>query len=132
MQPMKASLIILFSLFLFSASNAQNNLDPVQSVTDLPWFHKSTALRKTTRHVKEDPLFVYFSHAKEVLRDSNSTTLSSLDPKIIKKVAILKDSVAVNKYGKDARKGVVEIYLDDEKYPDAYKTLHKSILLKPE
>ncbi len=42
---------------------------------------------------------------------------------MIKSINILKDSISTWRYGKAAKNGVVEIYLNDEKYPNAYKLL---------
>lgn len=73
---------------------------------------------------KKKPLVVIFSHNKIISKaDTMSTDLS---PEAIKSINVLRDSLANLKYGSAAQYGVIEIFLNDEKYPEAYKKLIKA------
>jgi hypothetical protein len=50
-------------------------------------------------------------------------SMSKINPKYIKSINVLKDSIATKKFGPGAKAGVIQIYLDDDKYPDAGKLL---------
>lgn len=68
------------------------------------------------------PLMVVFSHDRVIYRSlAAEGNMSKLSPDCIKSIYVLKDSSSVAKYGSAAKNGVIEIYIDDEKYPDAYK-----------
>jgi hypothetical protein len=55
-----------------------------------------------------------------------ATKLQAINPQWVKKIDILKDRLITAKdYGEAGKNGVVEITLDDEKYPDAYQSLLK-------
>jgi hypothetical protein len=64
-------------------------------------------------------LIVVFSGGREIQRGklSDSTLTGNINPKSIRSVNILQDTAGVKKYGNDARFGVVEVYLKDEKHP---------------
>ena len=57
-------------------------------------------------------------------------TLSTISPQAIKSINVSKDSVAIKKYGNEARDGVVEVFLNDDKYPDLYNQIEKEISKK--
>lgn len=69
------------------------------------------------------PLFVVFANGKEVMRTnkSDTTVLNTLNPNDIESVQVLKDTSSTKKYGKDAKAGVVEVYMKAGKYPGNYK-----------
>ena len=67
------------------------------------------------------PLIVIFSHDKVIYKSSEQGALNKISPQSIKSIIILKDSSSVAKYGDSAKNGVIQIYLDDQKYPGAYK-----------
>jgi hypothetical protein len=69
--------------------------------------------------IGQEPLYVLKTHGKELR--SKYLKLNSINPQQIKSLSVLKDSSVTKKYGQEAKYGVVEITLDDEKYPDAYK-----------
>jgi len=70
------------------------------------------------------PLIIIFSHDKIIYRSAESSgILDKISPQTIKTINILKDSLSVAKFGVEAKNGVIEIYLDDKNYPDAYKLL---------
>lgn len=113
---MKFSFVLLLFLLVFDLSFAQINGklgEPVRIRICAPSRAELLNMKK--------PLYVVFSHNKIVFKaDSISGTVS---PNAIKSINIPKDSISVIKYGKAAQNGVVEIYLDDEHYPNAYKLL---------
>jgi hypothetical protein len=57
-------------------------------------------------------------------------TLSSISPQAIKSINVYKNSTAIKKYGNEARDGVVEIFLNDDKYPDLYNEIEKEVSKK--
>jgi hypothetical protein len=70
------------------------------------------------------PLYLIYSHNRLIFKSdtfANTAPLNALNPQHFKSINILKDSVSLSKYGGIAKNGVIEIYLDDEKFPDAYK-----------
>ncbi|MEJ6980835.1 hypothetical protein WG906_10265 [Pedobacter sp. P351] len=69
------------------------------------------------------PLYVVFSHNKIIAK--GDSILPSLLPDAIKSINVVKDSIANLKYGSAAQHGVIEIFLNDDKYPEAYKTFIK-------
>ncbi|MVN21585.1 hypothetical protein [Mucilaginibacter arboris] len=69
--------------------------------------------------IGQESLYVIKSHGKEIMGNQ----LNSLDPQAIKSIHVSKDSKDTEKYGQAGKYGVVEITLDDEKYPNAYKTV---------
>jgi len=78
-----------------------------------------------------NPLYVVYSHDKMVYRSDTSkaagNVLGNLDQQAIKSMNIVKDSTATQRFGKAGQWGVIEIYLDDVKKPDAYKAFVKDI-----
>ncbi|WCT11157.1 hypothetical protein [Mucilaginibacter jinjuensis] len=74
-------------------------------------------------------LFVIKSKNGEV-RVKGGNVLSNINPQAIKSINVLKDSTATRKYGNEARDGVVEAVIDDDKYPDLYKQIEKEVAKK--
>ena len=73
---------------------------------------------------KQKQFYVIFSHGKII---SKADTMSAaLLPQTIKSLSVLKDSTATLKYGSVGKNGVIEIYLNDDKYPNAYKAFIKT------
>lgn len=73
---------------------------------------------------KQKPFYVIFSHDKII---SKADTMSAaILPQTIKSFNVLKDSTATLKYGSLGKNGVIEIYLNDDKYPEAYKAFIKT------
>ena len=67
-------------------------------------------------------LMVIFSHDTAIYRSlATERAMSKLSPEYIRSINVLKDSLSIAKYGSAAKNGVIEIYIDDQKYPDAYK-----------
>lgn len=67
-------------------------------------------------------LMVIFSHDTVIYRSfATEGAMSKLSPDHIKSINVLKDSLSIAKYGSAAKNGVIEIYINDQKYPDAYK-----------
>ena len=113
---MKFSFVLLLFLLAFDISFAQINGKPGEPVR----VRICTPSRAELLNMKK-PLYVVFSHNKIVFKaDSLSGAVS---PNAIKSINIPKDSISAVKYGKAAQNGVIEIYLDDEHYPNAYKSL---------
>lgn len=68
------------------------------------------------------PLYIIKSHNKEFkVKD-----ISILNPNAIQAISVLKDSSAINKYGNEAKNGVVLITVNDDKYPELYKEIKKA------
>lgn len=72
---------------------------------------------------RKKPLFVIYSLNNIILK--GDTITGNLPPEAINSINVIKDSTANLKYGSAAKYGVIEIFLNDEKYPEAYKTLIK-------
>jgi hypothetical protein len=78
------------------------------------------------------PMIIIYSRDKvlyqsDTLPHKTFQPLSFLNPQSIKKISILKDTAQTKKYGGMAKNGVIEVYLDDKKYPKARKILLDSI-----
>lgn len=58
-------------------------------------------------------------------KDFKLKSLNDLKPSDIDSISVLKDSVSTSKYGADARYGVVLIYIDHNKHPEAVKNLKR-------
>jgi hypothetical protein len=74
---------------------------------------------------KNKPLVVVYSGKKHL--EANDTALQLIKPETIKSIEVLKDSAAVGKHGESARFGVIEVYLNKEKYPKVYNELKKKL-----
>jgi len=73
---------------------------------------------------KQRPFYVIFSHGKII---SKADTISAaILPQTIKSLNVLKDSTETLKYGTAGQHGVIEIYLNDDEFPDAYKAFIKT------
>jgi len=73
----------------------------------------------------EKPLWVLFSHNEIILKADTLKGFHNLPPKYIKSLNVQKDSIMLKKYGAAAKDGVLEVYLNDKEYPDAYDSLKK-------
>ncbi len=118
---MKVILIFTIQLLISGLVLAQ------QPGVKVPATASNSTIRICTpsRHnlLKPGPLCAIYSHNKIIaLGDS---VLASLDPKMIKSICVLKDSAAIKAYGSVAKNGVIEVTIDDEKYPEAYKNFRK-------
>jgi len=80
-----------------------------------------------SRHnlLKPGPLYVLYSRNTIIAR--GDSLIPALDPKMIKSIYVLKDTAATKAYGLAGKSGVIEITIDDVKYPDAYKTLKQKV-----
>lgn len=76
------------------------------------------------------PLFVLFSHNEILVKADTLKGFHDLPPKYIKSLNVEKDSIVLRKYGLAAKEGVIEFYLDDEKYPNAFDSLKKGTFKK--
>jgi hypothetical protein len=76
------------------------------------------------------PMVMVYTHRQPngIIIDVDS--MGKINPKFIKAINVLKDSTSTSKYGNAAKGGVIQVYLDDEKYPDAYKLLMKKDSIK--
>ena len=116
---MKLSFTVLLLLSMYQLVLAQTNSNSEQPDLNLKIKFGSPIYKRS-----QNPLWVIYSHEKIILKAD--TLVNGLDTsvvKFIKSVNLLKDSTSVinKRYGKLAQQnGVVEIYLDDEKYPNAY------------
>lgn len=119
---MKASFLIFLLSFIYNLSYSQSNVDPIQAVTDFPGSKTSSTIsRSHISHSDEPPLIVIFFKNKMLKTSVFPETLPS---EAIKSVNILKSSVQTKNYGKEeARNGVVEIILNDQKHPKANKLI---------
>ncbi|MDB5118380.1 MAG: hypothetical protein JWQ79_3872 [Mucilaginibacter sp.] len=113
---MRFILILLFLLFLAPMAFAQADSNKV-AANKPPVIRICTPSRSS---LMAPPLMVIMSHDKLIYK-SLAGDMSKLSPDYIKSINILKDSLSTVKYGSAAKNGVIEIYLDDQKYPDAYK-----------
>jgi hypothetical protein len=113
---MKATLLIFFFAVLCATANAQISGKP----------GKDTAIIRicapSRGSIITKPLVIVYSHNKTFITDSS---LNTLNPKVIKSINVLKDSTSTKQYGLAGRNGVIQIYIDDDKYPDAYKVFEK-------
>lgn len=86
---------------------------------------KSKAIRICTPSraslIGQEPLYVIKSHGKVII--NKFLNINTLNPHYIKNLNIYKDSASVAKYGLEAKYGVIEITLDDEKYPNAFRSI---------
>ena len=103
---MKAYLVILIIVFTVKLSVAQVN--------------------KTEKLNTTKPFFVLFSHNQTIVNADTLKSFHDLPSSHIKSINVLKDSAMVKKYGSNAKDGVIEIYLDDKKYPMALDSLKKA------
>jgi hypothetical protein len=67
------------------------------------------------------PLIVVFSHDKIIFKSATANAINKISPNAIQAVNVLKDSTSIAKYGALAKNGIVEIYINDKDYPEAYK-----------
>ena len=65
------------------------------------------------------PLYVIFSQGKIIAQ--TDTLAAGVEPRIIKSINVLKGKDAYEKYKEKGNNGAIEIYLNDEKYPEAYR-----------
>ncbi len=73
--------------------------------------------------VLNPPLVMVMSHSKTfIIADSN---LNIINPSWIKTINVLKGDNAIKNYGEAGKNGVIEITINDEKYPDAYQSIQK-------
>lgn len=73
----------------------------------------------------QPPLYVIISRNKE-FKMLNNDAFKDINPQAIQAVTVLKDSAAVNKYGNEAKYGVILITVNDAKYPKLYKEIKKA------
>jgi hypothetical protein len=118
---MKATLLILFFALIYTASNAQTNAKPVKDTAKIVRICSPSRSSILT----SKPMVLVYSHKQTSVIYIDVDSISKIDPKFIKSINVLKDSTATRIYGNGAKAGVIQIYLDDEKYPDAYKLLMK-------
>jgi hypothetical protein len=123
---MKAILFIFLFVFMYNASKAQTS---VQSAKDTTKIIRICAPSRSSM-LAPKPLVIVFTHRQPngIIMDVDS--MSKINPKFIKSINVLKDSTATSKYGNAAKGGVIQIYLDDDKYPDADKLLLKKDTIK--
>lgn len=71
------------------------------------------------------PLWVIYSHDEVIYKSDtlSSKPVGNLSPDYIKSIIVLKGENATVKYGGIAKNGAIEIYINDEKYPEARKLL---------
>jgi len=120
---MKFTLIIAIQLLVSSVLFAQQ--PSIKPLVTTP--NSTIKICTPSRHnlLKPGPIYAIYSHNKIIaLGDSLHATL---DPKMIKSIYVLKDSAAIKAYGKMAKNGVIEVTIDDEKYPEAYKIFRKKV-----
>lgn len=115
---MRPILSLLFLLFFARLVFAQADSNKVA-------IHKPSVIRICTPSrgsLIAPVLMVIFSHDTVVYRSlATEGGMSKLSPDHIRSINVLKDSLSIAKYGSVAKNGVIEIYIDDQKYPDAYK-----------
>ena len=127
-------LILMSLLLVFASAVAFAQTDGKTLSITAPAFtpvnsikNKDTAMRICTCSTGSSiasPLIVIFSHDKIIYKSTGSSDmLSKISPQAIKSINVLKGSSTLVKYGDLAKDGVIEIYLDDKNYPDAYKLL---------
>ncbi len=116
---MKFSFTILLLLSMYQLLLAQANSNSRQ-----PDLNRKIRFSSPNFKRSQNPLWVIFSNGKIILQaDTSVGGLERSAGKFIKSIAVLKDSVSIinKRYGKLAKQnGVIEIYLDDEKRPNAY------------
>ena len=70
-------------------------------------------------------MYVIYSRNEIVFKSDTSVqqnlVFNALCPEYIQSLNVLKDSLSLAKYGGMAKNGVIEIYLNDAKYPSLYK-----------
>lgn len=112
---MKTIFAAALLLFICKTGAAQIHIAPVQGVRI-----RTTGADTLCNNNK--PVFVVFSGHKEIMRlnGSDTTALQKLNPLDIESVMVLKDVLAVQKYGMEMNQGIVEVYMKDGKYPKDY------------
>jgi hypothetical protein len=132
---MKLFLTLLFLLFVVPAAFAQVDSNKILSLAPARFTQvdnkvivsKQTTIRICTPSRSAligSPLVIIYSHDKVIFQSADDHgVMSNIPPQFIKSVNVFKDSLTVAKFGSTAKNGVIEIYLDDEKYPDAYKVV---------
>jgi hypothetical protein len=113
---MKATLLILIFATIYTTTHAQISGKPGKDTTIIRICAPSRG------SIIAKPLVIVYSHNKTFITDSS---LNTLNPKVIKSINVLKDSISTKQYGLAGRNGVIQIYIDDDKYPDAYKIFEK-------
>ena len=119
---MKAILLILFFATICTTTHAQISGKPGNDTTKI-----IRICAPSRGSIITKPLVIVYSHNKTFITDSS---LNMLNPKFIKKIDILKDSISTKQYGIAGQNGVIQIYIDDDKYPDAYKVFVKKDAVK--
>ncbi|MBW4891544.1 hypothetical protein KXQ82_17585 [Mucilaginibacter sp. HMF5004] len=124
---MKPFLLIFFFLLFCKIANAQFENPPKLSVTadagGPPVTIRICAPSRSSILTK--PLVLIYTHNQTIRINIGIDSIDKIEPKSIKSINVLKDAKATSMYGDAAKAGVVQIYLDDEKYPDAYKRFIK-------
>ncbi len=114
-------LIVSFSAIVRAAlAQAQVVSPPVKSDSAKTIVYICTASRAQLLSI----LYVIKSKNGEI-KVKGGNTLSSINPQAIKSINVFKDSTAIKKYGNEAREGVVEVFINDDKYPDLFNKLEK-------
>jgi hypothetical protein len=124
---MKTILLIALSALLYTTTRAQNDGKPAKDTAT-----KIIRICAPSRSgiIAPKPMVLVYTHHQTIGIHMEVDSISKIDPKFIKSIKVLKDSAATRMYGDAAKAGVIQVYIDDEKYPDAYKLFDKKGAVK--
>jgi hypothetical protein len=71
------------------------------------------------------PLYIVKSRDKE-FRVKSAKAMEFIEPNAIQTINVLRGDSITNKYGNEAKYGVIIITVKDDKYPDLYKQIKKA------
>jgi hypothetical protein len=121
---MKFILPLIALLFISGLALAQKELKPLVNSGTPGQDMVIRICAPSKGQLLHPPLYLIYSHNRLIFKSDtsgNTAPLNALNPRQFKSIHVLKDSLSLSKYGGMAKNGIIEIYLDDEKFPDAYK-----------
>ena len=117
---MKFILILGLLSFIATAALAQTDAQPSSTTPHI------LICAPSRGQLIAPPLYIIFSHNKIIYKSAPSvnkidSSFNQIPPAAIKSINVINSSEAVTKYGVTAKNGAIEIYLDDEHFPNAFR-----------